>query len=77
MECPAVTMTIRRLERRLKSDKGLVKKIQRVLRMLQVKLRRGPIQNLHYRVLDLFCGFFSALSQPNRGSRWNATARVR
>jgi hypothetical protein len=37
MEYPAVTMAIRRLERRLKSDKGLVKKIQRVLRMLQVK----------------------------------------
>jgi len=37
MEYPAVTMAIRRLERRLKSDKGLAKKIQRVLRMLQVK----------------------------------------
>jgi REP-associated tyrosine transposase len=37
MEYPAVTMAIRRLERRLKSDKGLAKKIQRVWKLLQVK----------------------------------------
>jgi hypothetical protein len=39
IEYPAVTMAIRRLERRLKSDKGLAKKIQRVLRMLQVQVK--------------------------------------
>jgi putative transposase len=39
LEYPAVTMAIRRLERRLKSDKGLAKKIQRVLRMLQVQVK--------------------------------------
>jgi putative transposase len=37
MEYPAVTMAIRRLERRLQSDKNLAKKMQRVLRLLQVK----------------------------------------
>jgi hypothetical protein len=36
LQYPAVTMAIRRLrERRLKLDKGLANKIQRVLRMLQ------------------------------------------
>ena len=39
MEYPAATMAIRRLERRLKSDKGLAKKIERVLRMLQVSVK--------------------------------------
>jgi hypothetical protein len=37
MEYPAVTMAIRRLERRLKFDKDLAKKTQRVLNLLQVK----------------------------------------
>jgi hypothetical protein len=37
MEYPAATMAIRRLERRLKLDKHLAKKVQRVLRLLQVK----------------------------------------
>ena len=35
LEYPAATMAIRRLERRLKSDKDLAKKVQRVLRLLQ------------------------------------------
>jgi hypothetical protein len=34
MEYPAATMAIRRLERRLKLDKHLAKKVQRVLRLL-------------------------------------------
>jgi hypothetical protein len=37
MEYPAVTMAIRRLERRLNADKDLAKKMQRVLALLQVK----------------------------------------
>jgi hypothetical protein len=37
MEYPAATMAIRRLERRLQFDKDLAKKVQRVLRLLQVK----------------------------------------
>jgi putative transposase len=36
-EYPAVTMAIRRLEQRLKFDKDLAKKTQRVLKLLQVK----------------------------------------
>src|SRR5258708_23881411 len=47
MEYPAVTMAIQRLERLLKSDKGLAKKIQRVFRPLQVKFKliRDPIRS--------------------------------
>jgi chromosomal replication initiation ATPase DnaA len=37
MEYPAVTMAIRRLERRLKVDKNLARKTKRVLSLLQVK----------------------------------------
>jgi Transposase IS200 like len=36
-EYPAVTMAIRRLERRLKFQKDLAKKMQRILKLLQVK----------------------------------------
>jgi chromosomal replication initiation ATPase DnaA len=39
MEYPAVTMAIRRLEQRLKFDKDLAKKMQRVLGLLQVGFR--------------------------------------
>jgi chromosomal replication initiation ATPase DnaA len=37
MEYPAATMAIRRLERPLKFDKDLAKKMQRVLKLLRVK----------------------------------------
>jgi hypothetical protein len=37
MEYPAVTMAIRRRERRLKFDKDLAQKMQRALTLLQVK----------------------------------------
>ena len=38
MEYPAATMAIRRLERQLKFDNDLAKKVQRVLKLLQVEL---------------------------------------
>jgi hypothetical protein len=37
MEYPAATMAIRRPEQRLKFDKDLAKKMQRVLSLLQIK----------------------------------------
>jgi chromosomal replication initiation ATPase DnaA len=37
MQYPAVTMAIRRFEKRLPLDKRLVKRLNRVLKMLQVK----------------------------------------
>jgi hypothetical protein len=37
MQYPAATMAIRRLERQLKFDNDLAKKVQRVLKLFQVK----------------------------------------
>jgi hypothetical protein len=37
MEYPAVTMAIRRFEKRLQVDKTLTRRLKQVLKMLQVK----------------------------------------